>query len=75
MVADTGCERIDREESVENKVFIHSLRKERGMVWRDTWALSGGGFYWVIVLLKNGGLWGIVTKHHSLFQCYLRLWL
>ena len=29
---------------VEGKDFIHSPRKERVMVWRDTPALRSGGF-------------------------------
>ena len=36
------------EESVENKVFIHSPRKERGMVGRDTPALRGRDFEFLL---------------------------
>ena len=41
-----------------NKVFIHWIRKERSVVWRDTPALRGGGFE---LLLDNNWMikaWG-----------------
>ena len=66
---------------VENKVFIHSPRRERGMVWRDISALRGGGFellldyHWI----KKGwgcccmarGCWSVLKGGCGLFQCYL----
>ena len=57
---------------LEIKVFIHSPRKERDLVWRDTPALRGRSFdllldyHWIkegggiaVVLLL--GCWGFVT--------------
>ena len=82
MVCGAGCEKIHKE-SVENKVFTHSSRKERVMVWRDTPALRGGGFellldYNWIKKVEGGelllcGPWAVGTCNTgcSLFQCFL----
>ena len=42
---------------VKNKVFIHSPRKERGMVWRDTSAMRGWSFELLLGYnwIKKGG--------------------
>ena len=46
---------------MENKVFIHSSRKERGMVWRDEPALRGGSFELLLDYnsMKKG--WGVAV--------------
>ena len=68
---------------MENKVFIQSLRKERGMVWRDGPALRGGGFKLSLGYnwIKKGGaiavVWGVdlqfVTMLSSDCGCWARL--
>ena len=66
MVSETLSCRLwkssQRDESVENEVFLPSPRKERRMVWRDT-SLEGRGFEFLMDYnwIKKGcrgGPWG-----------------
>ena len=73
MAGDAGCERIHKEKKTQSKDFYSLSKRGRGLVWRKTPVLRGGGFK--LSLSDRGGCraecfsWSCTGC--GLFQCCL----